>query len=43
VLITPRLAHLGLLEFHRADEAIEEGRRAVQAMQGMLAGVGLTG
>lgn len=42
VLITPRLAHLGLLEFHRAEEAIAEGRRAVQAMQAMLAGVGLT-
>jgi NTE family protein len=29
VLLSPRLAHLGLLEFHRAAEAIEEGRAAV--------------
>ena len=28
--VTPRLAHLGLLDFHRAKEAIEEGRRAVE-------------
>ena len=36
VLITPRLAHLGLLEFHRAREAIAEGRRSVQAAQPLL-------
>lgn len=36
ILITPRLAHLGLLEFHRAREAIAEGRRAVQAVQPLL-------
>lgn len=36
VLITPRLAHLGLLEFHRAREAITEGRRSVQAVQPLL-------
>lgn len=30
VLITPRLAHIGLLEFDRAAEAIEEGREAVR-------------
>ncbi|HXG00100.1 MAG TPA: patatin-like phospholipase family protein, partial [Bacteroidota bacterium] len=30
VLITPRLAHIGLLEFDRAAEAIEEGRQAVR-------------
>jgi NTE family protein len=36
VLITPRLAHLGLLEFHRAREAIAEGRRSVQAVQPLL-------
>jgi NTE family protein len=29
VLIMPRLAHIGLLEFNRAEEAIEEGRKAV--------------
>ncbi len=28
VLITPRLAHLGLLDFHRAEEAIEAGHRS---------------
>lgn len=30
VLVTPRLAQLGLLEFHRAHEAIEAGRRATE-------------
>lgn len=29
-LITPRLAHFALLDFHRAAEAIEEGERATQ-------------
>ncbi|MBX6392442.1 MAG: patatin-like phospholipase RssA [Burkholderiales bacterium] len=29
LIIAPRLGHLGLLDFHRAEEAIEEGRRAV--------------
>ena len=28
VTIAPRLAHLGLMDFHRAPEAIEEGERA---------------
>lgn len=41
VLITPRLAHLGLLEFHRAREAIAEGRRAVQAALPLLRGLAL--
>ncbi|QEA14155.1 patatin-like phospholipase family protein [Comamonas flocculans] len=31
VVIAPSLAHLGLLDFHRAAEAIEEGRRAAHA------------
>ncbi len=31
VVIAPNLAHLGLLDFHRAEEAIEEGRRATEA------------
>ena len=31
VLVAPRLAHLGLLDFHRAAEAIKEGERAVEA------------
>ncbi|MEI7638130.1 MAG: hypothetical protein WCJ37_12555, partial [Syntrophus sp. (in: bacteria)] len=30
VLILPRLAHIGLLEFNRAEEAIEAGRKAVE-------------
>lgn len=30
VLITPRLAELGLMEFHRAPAAIEAGRRAAR-------------
>jgi NTE family protein len=32
VLITPRLGHLGLLDYHRADYAIAEGRDAVARM-----------
>lgn len=31
VIVAPRLAHLGLLDFHRAEESIAEGRRAVEA------------
>lgn len=30
VLISPRLAHIGMLEFHRAAEAIEEGESSVR-------------
>lgn len=29
VVVAPRLAHIGLLDFQRAEEAIEEGRQAV--------------
>lgn len=32
ILITPRLAHMGLMDFHLADSAIEEGRRAASLM-----------
>ena len=32
ILISPRLAHIGLLEFNRAEETIEEGRRALDLM-----------
>lgn len=35
-VITPRLGHLGLLEFHRAIEAIAEGRSAVQRALPMI-------
>ncbi len=31
VIVSPRLAGLGLLDFHRSAEAIAEGRRAMQA------------
>ncbi|MBI4294258.1 MAG: patatin-like phospholipase RssA [Betaproteobacteria bacterium] len=31
VVVAPRLAHLGVLDYHRAREAIDEGRRAVEA------------
>lgn len=30
-IVTPKLARLGLLDFHKAREAMEEGRRAVSA------------
>jgi len=33
LLITPRLAHIALLEFYRAAEVIDEGQRAVTRMQ----------
>jgi NTE family protein len=36
VLIAPRLGQLGLLDFHRADEAIAAGRRATEHMLPML-------
>ncbi|RME95730.1 MAG: patatin-like phospholipase RssA [Verrucomicrobia bacterium] len=36
LLIAPRLAHFGLLDFHRAAEAIEEGRRAVERVASLL-------
>ena len=29
-IVAPRLAHLGLLDYHRAKEAIDEGERAVE-------------
>ncbi|MFN6962006.1 MAG: patatin, partial [Rhodocyclaceae bacterium] len=31
-LIAPRLAHLGLMDFHRASDAIAEGAAAVKRM-----------
>jgi NTE family protein len=33
ILLSPRLAHIGLLEFYRAKEVIEEGQKCVQRMQ----------
>lgn len=32
ILLSPRLAHIGLLEVYRAGEAIEEGRQCVRRM-----------
>ena len=37
LIVAPRLADLHLLDFHRAKEAIEEGRRAVQRVAHILA------
>lgn len=37
VSITPRLGHIGLLEFDRADEVIAEGEAAVERARGELA------
>jgi NTE family protein len=39
-IVAPRVAHLGLLDFHRAKEAIAEGRRAVEASLENFRGVG---
>jgi len=36
VMVTPRLADLGLMEFHRAGVAIDAGRRAVEAVIPLL-------
>jgi NTE family protein len=42
VIVAPRLAHLGLLDYHRAEEAIREGERAMEAaLEGLrLLGIG---
>jgi NTE family protein len=32
VTVSPRLAHFHLLDFHRAKEAIEEGKHAVEVI-----------
>lgn len=36
IILTPRLSHIGLLEFYRAAEAIAEGRRCVERMKGEI-------
>jgi len=36
VLVTPRLAELGLLDYHRSTEAIAEGREAMRLMLPLL-------
>ncbi len=40
-VIAPRLAHLGLLDFHRAAEAIDAGHAATQEVLPLLAELGL--
>jgi len=42
VVIAPRLAHLSLMEFHRGQEAIDAGRRAVASALPVLRDLGLT-
>ena len=32
IIITPHLAHIGIIELYRAKEAIEEGEKCVNAM-----------
>lgn len=32
ILLMPRLSHIGILDFHRAEEAIKEGEAAVERM-----------
>jgi NTE family protein len=41
LMVAPRLADIGLLDFHRADEAIREGERAMTAALGSLAVLGI--
>ena len=41
VVIAPRLAHLSLMEFHRGQEAIDAGRRAVASALPVLRDLGL--
>jgi NTE family protein len=36
IMLSPRLAHIGLLEFDQADEVIAEGRATVERMQSAL-------
>ena len=36
IILAPKLAHIGLMEFDRAEEAIESGRKAVLQLQPLL-------
>lgn len=36
ILVKPKLAHIGLMEFNRAEETIEEGKRAMDLLLPML-------
>lgn len=40
-IVAPRLGHFDLLDFHRAGEAIEAGRRAVEASLSSLRSLGI--
>ena len=41
ILLCPRLGHLGLMEYHRAEEAIAEGKRVVQKAEYLLQDFGI--
>lgn len=41
VVVAPHLAHLGLMDFHRAQEAIDMGRKAVEAVGHTLVDLGI--
>ena len=41
VVIAPQLAHLGLMDFYRAEEAIAEGQRAAEKTLPFLQQLGL--
>jgi NTE family protein len=41
VIVAPRLGHIGLLDFARADEAIREGERAMESALGSLPVLGI--
>jgi NTE family protein len=40
LLVAPRLAHFGVLDYHLAKEAIDEGKRAVERVAPALSEVG---
>ena len=41
VMIAPQLAHLGLMDFYSAEEAVAEGRREAEARLPFLQQLGL--
>jgi len=43
LVVAPRLAHFSMLDFHRAEEAIVEGRRAVERVASSLQALGNPG
>ena len=40
LVVAPRLAHFGLLDYHQADEAIDEGTRAVERVAADVSAAG---